>query len=313
MQTVTLGRTGLTASRLCYGCWRLAGTWEPMEVTPERRAAGRRAVRAALESGYTFFDHADIYCQGVCESIFGEVLLESPALRDQVVLASKCGIRRPGDPQGAPYRYDFSANYIIASCELSLKRLGVETIDVYQLHRPDYLMDPAEVAGAFDALRRAGKVREFGVSNFSASQVVALQRACPMPLVVNQIEISLAHLSPFEDGTLDHCLAELIFPMAWSPLAGGQLGDGARRVLPSQQGYQTEGIVTVLDAIARDRGTSRMAVALAWLLRHPSRIIPIVGSTEPDRIRDATRSLEFELTREEWYRLLIAARRDPLP
>ncbi|MBL9139229.1 MAG: aldo/keto reductase [Verrucomicrobiales bacterium] len=313
MQTVTLGRTGLVASRLCYGCWRLAGTWDPGEVTPERRANGRRAVRAALEAGYTFFDHADIYCQGVCESIFGEVLLESPGLRDRVVIASKCGIRRPGDPAGAPYRYDFSASYIIASCEQSLRRLGIETLDVYQLHRPDFLMDPEEVAKAFDALRRAGKVREFGVSNFSVSQIIALQRACSMPLVAQQIEISLAHLQPFENGMLDHCLSEGIVPMAWSPIAGGKLGDGARRVLPSQQEYRTEAIVEVLDAIAGERATSRTAVALAWLLRHPSRIVPIVGSIEPQRIQDATRSLDLELTREEWYRLLIAARRDPLP
>lgn len=313
METVTLGRAGLTASRLCYGCWRLAGTWDPREVTPERRATGRRAVRAALDSGYTFFDHADIYCQGVSESIFGEVLLESPGLRDRLTIASKCGIRRPGDPEGAPYRYDFSASYIIASCEQSLRRLGIETIDVYQLHRPDYLMDPAEVAGAFDALRRAGKVREFGVSNFSVSQTIALQRACPMPLVVQQIEISLAHLAPFEDGTLDHCLSEGLIPMAWSPLAGGQLGDGAHRVLPSQQGYQTSAVVKVLDEIARERGSTRTAVALAWLLRHPSKIVPIVGSIDPERIRDATRAADLKLTREEWYRLLIAARPNPLP
>jgi len=313
MQTLSVGRSKLRASRLAFGCWRIAGTWDPAEVTAERRVAGKAAVRAALEAGFTFFDHADIYCQGVTESLFGEVLRESPGLRDQVVLATKCGIRRPNDPVGTPYRYDFSAEYILASCEQSLRRLGVETIDIYQLHRPDYLMDPAEVAGAFERLEREGKVREFGVSNFAPSQLTALQRACPMPLVVNQVEISLARQAPFSDGTLDQCLAEGITPMAWSPLAGGQLADGARRLLPSQEAYRPDAINRELDAIARERGTRRTVVALAWLLRHPAGIVPIVGSADPARIREAARADSVVLSREEWYRLLTVARGEPLP
>lgn len=313
MQTVLLGSSSLRSSRLAYGCWRLAGTWNPSEVTADREAAGRRAVYAALEAGFTLFDHADIYCQGAGERIFGQVLKESPGLRQRVVIASKCGIRRPDDPPGSPYRYDFSADYIITSCEHSLARLGVETIDLFQLHRPDFLMDPAEVAGAFEQLRRSGKVREFGVSNFSPSQVTALRRACPMPLIVNQVEISLAHLTPFLDGTLDQCLAETMTPMAWSPLAGGLLGDGAHRLLPSQQGYQTEAINRELDAIARARGTSRTAIALAWLLRHPSRIVPIVGTIDPHRIAEAAEADTLDLTRDEWYRLWVTARGEPLP
>lgn len=303
----------MRASRLAYGCWRIAGSWDPAEVDADREARGRKAVLAAVEAGYTLFDHADIYCQGVCETVFRRVLAEVGGLRERIVIATKCGIRRPDDPAGAPYRYDFSAEYIMTSCEQSLRRLGVETIDLYQLHRPDYLMEPDEVAGAFEALRRAGKVREFGVSNFSVSQVAMLQKACSMPLIANQVEISLARLNVFEDGTLDQCLESGITPMAWSPLAGGKLGDGARRLLPSQQGYQTDAVNRELDELAKAKGVTRTAVALAWLMRHPSGIVPIVGTTDPVRIREAATADGLTLSREEWYRLLTAARPEPLP
>ncbi len=312
MNTARIGRSSLSASRLAYGGWRIAGTWDPAEVTPQGEAAGRRAVHAAVEAGFTFFDLADIYCQGACERIFGAALRESAGLRSRLVIATKCGIRRPGVPEGAPYRYDFSEDHIVRSCEQSLERMGVETIDLYLLHRPDYLMDPAEVAGAFERLKSAGKVREFGTSNFRPSQVRALQRACPMPLVVNQVEISLAQQSRLEDGTLDQCLEDRITPMAWSPLAGGKLADGHRRVLPSQEAYLTAEINRALDDVARERGTTRTAVALAWLLAHPAGIVPIVGSVEPTRIAEAARADALELTREEWYRLLVSGRETPL-
>jgi predicted oxidoreductase len=313
MQTVRIGRSDLSASRLCFGCWRIAGTWNPAEITPASEAAGRLAVRTAVEQGYTLFDLADIYCQGESERIFGEALREMPGVRDRLVVATKCGIRRPDDPPGTPYRYDFSKDYIVRSCEDSLRRLGIDTIDLYQLHRPDFLMDPAEVASAFESLHKSGKVREFGVSNFRPSQVTALQRACPRPLLVNQVEISLAQLAPFSDGTLDQCLAEAITPMAWSPLAGGKLGDGPRRVLPSQEAYRTETLNAALDALGRELGVSRTVVALAWLLRHPSRIVPIVGSTNPERIREAVAADRITLSREQWYQLFTIARGEPLP
>jgi predicted oxidoreductase len=162
-------------------------------------------------------------------------------------------------------------------------------------------------------LKQAGKVREFGVSNFLPAQMTALQKACPMPLIVNQVEISLANLGAFNNGTLDQCLAESITPMAWSPLAGGQLGDGGKRMLPSQMGYRTKPLVAALDRLAKERGTSRTVIALGWLLKHPSRIIPIVGSTNPASIRAAARADELELSREEWYSLLAEARGERLP
>jgi len=307
MKSISIGDSPLTSSRLAYGCWRIA----------ERDAApgsGRCAVLAAVDAGYTLFDHADIYCDGEAEKVFGQVLKEVPGLRDRVVIATKCGIRKRGDPKpDAPYRYDFSADYITRSCEGSLKRLGVDTIELYQLHRPDYLMDPDEVCGAIVKLCEEGKVREFGVSNFNPSQVATLQRACGMLIRANQVEISLANLSCFEDGTLDQCLTEQITPMAWSPLAGGLLGDGPRRILASQEAYKPAAVVAALDTLAKGRGTLRTVVALAWLLRHPSGIIPIVGSTDPERIRQAAAAVDFEMSREEWYGLLGAARGRNLP
>ena len=235
-------------------------------------------------------------------------------MRRRVVVATKCGIRPAGDPRpDSPQRYDFSGEYIVRACEQSLKRLGIETIDLYLLHRPDYLADPHEIAGAFAQLQDAGKVRFFGVSNFRPTLVTALQAACPMPIIVNQVEISLAKLDCFTDGTLDQCLTSQITPLAWSPLGGGLLGDGAKHILPSLQGFQPAEIVRALDGIAHARGVSRAVVAVAWLLKHPSRMIPVVGSTDPQRVRDAVRATELVLTREEWYHLLLAARGAPLP
>jgi predicted oxidoreductase len=309
MKNLPLGKSALRSSRLAYGCWRIA----PSGDAAEDRATARQAVQAAVEAGYTLFDHADIYCDGRAETVFGELLRESPGLRERIVLATKGGIRFADRPPGAPARYDFSAEYLTQQCEQSLRRLGVECIDVYQLHRPDWLMDAEEVAGAFAELERAGKVREFGVSNFSPSQVSLLQQALPRPLVVNQVEISLAQLAAFSDGTLDQCQAQKITPLAWSPLGGGLLGDGGKDLLPSQQLYRPEKIVAALDAIAQARGTTRMVIALAWLLRHPAGIVPIVGSTNPARIREAVAATECELSREEWYRLFTAARGEPLP
>lgn len=314
MQSIQIGVSSLMSSRLAYGCWRIAGTWDPSEVTAESRAAGMRAVFAAYEAGFTLFDNADIYCDGEAERIFGSVLKEVSGMREKVLVATKCGIRPAGTPKPeSPQRYDFSAEHIITATEQSLERLRIETIDLLMLHRPDYLADPEEIARAFSQLKSAGKVRFFGVSNFRPTLVTALQVACPMPLVVHQVEISLAKLDAFTDGTLDQCLVEKITPMAWSPLAAGLIGAGADRLLPSQKAYRPEKFLAVLDSVAKARGASRITVALAWLLKHPAKIQPIVGSIKPDRIREAAKADELDLSREEWYRLLLAARGEPLP
>jgi predicted oxidoreductase len=310
MQTLFLGRSQLRSSRLAYGCWRIARTGQP---STDYQTA-RTAVLAAIESGYTTFDHADIYCSGRAEEVFGKLLRELKSGRDRMVITTKCGIRLPGDPEkDSPYRYDFSREYIVGQAEGSLHRLGIEQIDLYQLHRPDFLMDVGEVAAAFDQLHREGKVGEFGVSNFAPLQVALLQSALPRPLIVNQIELSLAALAPLTDGTLDQCQQLGISPLAWSPLGGGQLADGALDILPHQQKYRVADTLAILDQIAQSRGVTRVAIAIAWLLKHPSNIIPIIGSTNPDRIREAATATQVELSREEWYRLLTVARDEPLP
>ncbi len=314
MESMHVGVSSLRSSRLAYGCWRVAGSWDPAEVTPESRAAGRRAITAAYESGYTLFDLADIYTAGEAERVFGDTLKEVSGMRDRVIVTTKCGIRPAGTPRPeCPQRYDFSAEHIIASCEHSLQRLRIDTIDLYLLHRPDYLADPEEIARAFSELKRAGKVHYFGVSNFRPSLVTALQVACPMPLVAHQVEISLAQREALENGTLDQCLIEKITPMAWSPLAAGLIGAGATRLLPSQRAYQPEKFAPVVDKVAKAHGVTRAAIALAWLMTHPAKIMPIVGSTNPDRIREAAKADAVKLNREEWYELLLAARGEPLP
>jgi predicted oxidoreductase len=307
MQSILLGSSSIRVSRLSYGCWRIAENGEA------DYAAGREAVLAAVDAGFTFFDHADIYCSGHSEIAFGRVLQEVKGLRDKLVIATKCGIRKPGEPAGAPVRYDFSKDYILSSCDASLKRLGIETIDLYQLHRPDWLCDPFEVAHAFSKLRQSGKVREFGVSNFSPSQVSMLQAALPFPILSNQVEISLTQLSTFTDGTLDQCLERRMTPMAWSPLGAGLLADGARSLLPGQMKYDPTRVVAALDTMAKELNTNRTALALAWLLKHPSKIVPIVGSANPARIRSSIDCLNINLSREQWYTLLEAARGERLP
>ncbi len=314
MKTQRLGHSSLHSTRLAYGAWRLVSTMHPAEVTPQRETEGRKAVIAAYEAGYTLFDHADIYCRGVCERVFGDAMRDVRSMRDNIIIATKCGIRFAGEPNpDSPHRYDFSADHIIRSCEASLKRLGIETIDLYHLHRPDVLMNPTEVAGTFDQLRAQGKVREFGVSNFLPSQVAALQNACPIPLIVNQVEIHPGRLAPFYDGTLDQCLAQHMTPVAWSPLGGGLFGQTGTHAVDNPRRAGLLKLIETLDLVASKHGVTRSVITLAWLLRHPSAIVPIVGSINPDRIRESTKADAIEISREDWYRILIAARKEPLP
>ncbi len=314
MNTQRLGTSDLVCTRLSYGNMRSAGTWTVGEATPQRRAAGVAAHVAALEAGYTLFDTADIYCHRVCEEILGAFLRQVSGARKQIVIATKCGIRFENDPSpGAPHRFDFSKEHILSSAERSLKTMGIETIDLFQLHRPDVLMNPPEVAEAFDELQRTGKVRYFGVSNFLPSQFSALQKHLRQPLIVNQVEIHLGRLDCFEDGTLDQCLERSITPLAWSPLGGGWLGTGRAPRLSDSRHAHKQWVLHELDAVAAEYGISRSVIAVAWLLKHPSGIIPIIGSNNPENIRECAKADAISLTREQWYRLLLAARAKPMP
>ncbi len=301
MKTQRIGKSDLECTRIGYGCWRLAGS----EGGPRLDAAdGRRAVQAAVEAGYTLFDNADIYGRGECERIFGQALKAMPGVRERIVVATKSGICPPWD--GAQHCYDSSAHHIISSLEGSLSRMGLDFVDLLMIHRPDYLGDTAEIAATFTKLREQGKVRWFGVSNYKPSQFAALQNACTFPLITNQVEVSIASLSTLDDGTLDQCVAESATPMAWSPLAKGALFAAPRDERESN-------LQAHLDVLATKHGVGRAELALAWLLHHPSRMLPIIGTVNPDRIRHTVRADAVELSRDEWYSLLIAAKGTKLP
>lgn len=304
MKTQRLGTTQMVVSRLAYGGWRLNGAeGHPLN---DGGVLGVRAVLAAADAGMTIFDLADIYGDGESERIFGKALQERKGLREQITLVSKCSIRRSGSPLSVdPYRYDASADYIRTSVDGSLRRMGVDALDVLLLHRPDYLLHPEEVASAFAQLRQEGKVHEFGISNFRPSQVAALQRAMDRPLVTHQVQISLLHRECLDDGTLDQCLVERMTPMAWSPLARGELVSDTDSAKP--------GFRSVLDREASDHGVSPAVMAVAWLLRHPAAILPVIGTIRPERIQALAQAPDVTLSRESWYRLLVAARGERLP
>jgi len=298
MQSIPIGRSHLRSSRLVYGCMRLAG-----DGTRDDVAKGKRAVRAAIDAGYTQFDHADIYGGGRCEALFGEVLRESPGIREHIVVTTKCGIRRAGEPApDAPARYDFSAEHLYRSVDGCLQRLGIERIDLLLLHRPDYLFRADEVATVFQSLHAAGKAAHFGVSNFSPTQVDLLSSVMTEPLLVNQVEINLHNISALSDGTLDQCQRAGMTPQAWCPIAGVAYPAWGNTFSTDDE----RRIRAELDRQCRIYGVDDWIIALAWLLKHPAGIMPIVGSTTPARIAAAKAALEVDYSREDWYRLLEA-------
>ena len=318
MNTIPLGSTDLHVSRLCYGAMRISGSWDKDKVDAAAIERGIKSLESAVEAGYTFIDHADIYGDTTCETIHGLALKKHPEWREQLVVTTKCGIRFEDEPPGTPHRYDFSGDHIRWSIDESLKRLQLERIDLYQLHRPDWLADPDEIAQALIDIHQAGKVRFFGVSNFRPSLVSALQAALPFPLVSNQVEIHLLRLDSFTDGTLDQCLEKKMTPLAWSPIAGGRLGAALdeNAPLPGEEIPQAAIIMRLrplLASIAKDYGVTPLAVLLAWLMRHPSKIIPIVGSVRAEAIKSAAQADTITLDRDNWYRILRVARGQKLP
>jgi predicted oxidoreductase len=277
--------------------WRLAG---------DDVASAAARVETALEAGINFFDTADIYGPdngepfGAAEALLGRALAHAPSLRARMVIATKGGIE-----MGVPY--NSSDDYLVAACEASLRRLGVERIELYQIHRPDSLAHPAEVAGALEKLRAAGKIAEAGVSNHTTAQVAALAAHMPFPLASVQPEFSALAIEPLSDGVLDQAMELNLGVMAWSPLGGGRLGGGGGT------DARAADVIATLDALAQRHGASREAIAYAWILAHPARPIPIVGSQRPERIAASVEALNIALSRTEWYGVLTAARGEPLP
>lgn len=309
-----LGQHGFEVSRIALGCMGLAGTWKPAEVGETHRKKAIASVEAALESGINFFDHADIYGGTACESIFKDCLTALKPDRESLYIATKVGIRSG--------TYDHSPEYIRESVEGSLKRLGVEYIDLYQLHRPDPLSHPGETAEALEALLEEGKIRDVGVSNYYPHQANALGSYLETPLITNQIEFSLLHLFPLYegregqggDGVLDHCLEHEITPLAYSPVGRGWLT--GRREIPSDhaQRERFERALEALRAMGSAYGDATPTqLSLAWILLHPAGIVPLVGSNSPEHIREAAAADQIELSRADWYKLWVASRGAPVP
>jgi len=285
---------------LIYGCMRISG-----DGSRDAEKIGKTALLTAIDSGYRKFDHADIYGGGRCESIFGDLLRQKPSLRDSVEITSKCGVRFAGDPlPQSPKRYDLSKAHILRSVEGSLGRLGTDALDTLLLHRPDYLFDEVEICEAFVSLHESGKVLSFGVSNFSVFQLSRLQKVCPFHLKAHQIEVSLEEISAFDNGTLDQCREMNMNPEAWSPLRGVTYSPPGS-VLSGTAGARVR---AELERQSQKFGCASWIVVIAWLLAHPARIEPIVGTLSPDRIRAARQALQLRYDREDWYELLAARR-----
>jgi len=324
MKPIQLEKRGIAASRMVMGCMGLGGGWNQNPITADDIKQAHQAVDAALSIGINMFDHADIYTFGKAETVFGQVLKERTDLRENMLLQSKCGIRFEEGP-GRPGRYDFSSGYIRSSVDGILTRLGVEYIDFLLLHRPDPLMDPEEVAEVIHELKESGKVRHFGVSNMSAAQIKLLQFYSDEPLIVNQLEMSLAKLdwletgvlvnqnesinAHFPEGTLEYCHLENIQIQAWGSLAQGLFSG---RNIDGQSESVKETARLVQD-MAEQKQTSPEAIQLAWLMRHPAGIQPILGTTQPERIQKCGEAMKLTLTREEWYSLYVSSRGRRLP
>jgi predicted oxidoreductase len=290
-----LGKSGLTVSPIAWGMWRFRGD----DVN-----AAQALVEAALETGITLFDTADIYGPdngeefGAAEALLGRVFDQAPALRKRMVLASKGGI-----VIGMPY--DQSADYVTAAIDASLQRLGVDHLDLWQVHRPDILTHPEQLARTLEAAKAAGKIGAIGISNFTVPHSQALMAFLDSPLASIQPELSALQLDPFSDGSLDMAMANDLAVLAWSPLGGGRLMNPATE--------RERAVAAALQAEAQAHGVGLAAAAMSWIMAHPARPIPIVGSQQPERIREAADVFKVHWTRASWYQVYVAARGEPLP
>lgn len=300
MKTLKLGTSNLEVPVIAVGCMRLNSLSKP---------EAERFVQTALDEGANFFDHADIYGGGSCEEIFADAIHMNSTVREKIVLQSKCGIR-----QGM---FDFSKEHILASVDGILKRLKTDYLDVLLLHRPDALVEPEEVAEAFDQLEQAGKVRHFGVSNQNPMQIQLLKKYVKQPIVANQLQLSITNANMISAGInvnmeneaavnrdgsiLDFCRLHDITIQPWSPF---QYGFFEGVFLGNEKFPELN---QAIDDIAGKYGVSNTTVAVAWLLRHPARMQPVIGTMNTDRLKDCIQAGEIYLTREEWYQIYRAA------
>ncbi|MBD3586332.1 aldo/keto reductase [Salinimonas sp. HHU 13199] len=309
------------ASDLIYGCMGLGGSWDDAALTRDDKVHAQGAVEAALDAGITVFDHADIYTLGKAESVFGQLLTDQPHLRDKMILQSKCAIRF-ADAKG-PKRYDFSAEWITQSVEGSLRRLNTEQLDILLLHRPDPLIALDEVAQTLATLITTGKIKHIGVSNMNRFQMEYLQSALNTPIVANQLELSLAARGFVEEaisvntpdygqagftaGTVEYCQMHNVQLQAWGALAQGRFSGGRT------QGATDEATARLVSELAEKYHVAPEAIVLGWLTRHPARIQPVIGTTNPERIHACAQAATLSLSREDWYLLFETVRGQDVP
>lgn len=276
------------------GCMRW-GKWGAGFSTAEYR----QMIEACLDNGITAFDHADIYGDYTTEAEFGAALKEAPSLRAHLRIISKCGIQMMAEnrPSHRVKSYNTSAHHIISSVEQSLEHFGTDHLDLLLIHRPDPLLHPEEVANAIEFLKQQGKILQFGVSNFHPHQVETLMKYTRVEY--NQLEISILHLPPFTNGMLDHCIQYQIVPMAWAPLGGGILNDDSHPRFRS--------IISTATVLAEKYETGVNEILLAWLHKHPSGILPVIGTTKIERLVQAKTAAGIILEREDWFTLLAAS------
>lgn len=288
MERKKIHPNGPTFSRLVTGAWR----WN--SLSPDLT---KKLIDTSIDAGITTFDHADIYGDYSCEKLFGHALTGRSSLRKNLQLISKCGIKLLSEkkPDHRINHYDTSKEHIIRSAETSLKNLHTDFLDLLLIHRPDPLLNPEEVAEAFTALKQSGKVLYFGVSNFTSAQFDMLQTLVQVPLVTNQIEISLFYNDLLYDGTIDTAMKFRASPMAWSPLGGGKF-------FTEPGSY--EGARLQLGLLSEKYGCTVTQLLLAWILSHPSGMFPILGSTNPERIKEGAESLAVKLEKQDWFILL---------
>lgn len=323
MKICNIPQTELVVSRLGYGAGNLAD-WNRDPIRKEDIARAGRLVHTVCEQGITLFDHGDVYAFGKAEAVFGEVLKRSPGLRDKIVIQSKCGQCLSDAVFDGPIRVDLSGDYIVNAVEGSLRRLGTDHLDILLLHAPDTLVEPDEVAEAFDRLHRLGKVRYFGVSNYDAYQIALLRGSIRQPLVVNQVPLSLGSpgvltegmqftlwinkgvgctpevIAPVRTGTLEYCRLNGIQLQAYGPV---------REVLNprADSRSQIKVVARLLAELAKQKGVTPAAIAVAWLLRHPAGFVPILGGQDPKHLMENCAADLTVITRTEWYDLLAAA------
>ena len=300
MKAIDIGKSGLLASEISLGCMRIAELDQPAVDT---------LVNTALEVGIDYFDHSDVYSEGRCEEVFADAFYRSSFTREQVILQSKCGIR-----QGM---FDFSREHILSAVEGILSRLKTDYLDVLLLHRPDTLMEPEEIADAFSQLEQSGKVRHFGVSNMNPGQIDLLRRFVDQKIVANQLQLSLTNTGMIDSGInvnmqidrsvdrdgsiLEYCRLHDITIQAWSPFQYGFF----KGVFLDNDMFPE--LNRSIDTLAEDKEVTNTAIAIAWLLRHPAKMQPVVGTTNPGRVRDIAQASGVEMTRQEWYSLYLAA------